>query len=491
MHARILFRRVALFAASLAFSGVLGTVASTPAFAFTETAIFGSGAALQNQLQNNVLIPNDTLAGPSVTFTATTSGAGFNEFGNNTGVLDPTQDPTASPVIDSFVGTDSAPTLAQLATVKNAAGSDEVTVPVAQTPLDLIVNLPSSVKVGGTLKLSNVLVSEAYGGTLPSDSPYPANSWGALLLLSGLSVGSSSNGTTFTDTGTLKNGTGAYQQLQVEVRKNGAGTTQNVKDYEFAVNTLKGSGPWASPILDDSNAYGTNEWPSGASLKPTSTGNSTDAAEVSAVLANPGTLGYATAGDAASGGFTNTPQTEPTTKTQNLYALVQNNGVATSGATYADPEANNTGQPNVFTGAVNVNGSGGVGNWNVPQGTSKYNVLGSWAGTVASDPTVSGDGGKATNYPIVAVAYDLSFLNFASLTVSGSSKPSSNAGPTTQDYLTWAATLKNGGQTAISTYGTAKGDDDFYYAPLPTGNTGINNVQADAATSAEAVNSGS
>jgi hypothetical protein len=483
MHARILFRRVALLATSLAV-GSLG-VASTPALAITETQIFGSGAALQNQLQNNVFIPNDSLVGSSVnTFTATTSGAGFNEFGNNTGVLDPTQDPTATPVLDSYVATDSAPTATQLATAKTAGGTDEIVVPVAQTPLDVIVNLPTSVKVnsGASLKLTNTLVSEAYGGAIPADGSYQANSWGALLLASGLAAGSSG----FTDTGTLKNATGANQPIQVEVRKNGAGTTQNVKDYLFSI----GASPWKSPILDDSNAYGTNEWPAASSIKPSSGGNSTDSAEVTAVAANAGTLGYATAGDAASGGFGRLPSTSGTTGTQIFYGLVQNNGTSSTGATYADPEANNIGQPNVYTGAVNVNGNdAGPGSWVVPVSGGAVNVLGSWSGTIASDTNVSGDGtGASADYPIVAVAYDFSWLNFGSLKATGSNKPSSNAGPTTQDYLEWVTSVK-GGQNAISTYGTAKGDDDFYYAPLPTGGTGTANIQSDAAVSAAAVNS--
>jgi hypothetical protein len=497
MTARKLLRRVALLATSLILSGGLSAVASAPAGA--QSDIFGSGAALQNQLQNDLLIPDSPYA-TLITYTATTSGDGFNEFGNNSDELLLAQDPVAGPqgILDSYVGTDSAPTLAQLALAASDGGNSastpqtELTIPVAQTPLDIILNVPLGIDLSpqAEVLLTNHGLSRLFAGTTPARAPYLPNQWGSALILAGLSpiTTGKPTGSQWLELGNDPQETGGYTLLLVQARKNGAGTTQNLKDYLFDVDAQSGGSDWvSSKVLDDDNAYGTDEWPASAKLNP-SPGNSTDEAEVLAVANSAGSIGYATAGDAAADGFTNNPTTDSTTNTPILYALVQDNGVSPSGALYANPEANTSGKPNVYTGAsiqVNGDGSAKVGNWIVPQTSSgKYSVLGSWSGTVASDPNIFNHDGEVGDYPIVAVAYDLAWSDYAALPTG---KLTSSDGTTALEYLQWA-TASNNGQHVIGLYGTTTGKDAYYYAPLPSGGTDLANIQGDAEQSALAVN---
>jgi hypothetical protein len=467
-------RRGAAFAVALAAAATLSALGSSQALAQTLTPVYASGAALQSQLQNNILIPNFAST-KWITFTSTTSGAGSAEFGNTGAGLAPTQDTGApSGTLDAYVATDNPPTTGELSNAQTAAGTkatSEITVPVAQTPLDLLLSLPTKLSLSSGVQLPNVLTSQLLAGTVPSTaSPtkYAANTWGALL---------ADAGSSFTDSG------GGGTPVTVEVRKNGAGTTLNLKQYLTQID----SKTWSS--FDSSNSYPVSEnWP-GSSTKylPATKGNGTDEEEALAVLGSSGSVGYATAGDAASTGFTNTPTSTPLTKgaigQQILYAQLQDNGLATKGAKFADPESGT--KANVYTGAnVNVNGSGGGGEWIVPVTTKGGSVVvpsGSWAPTQASDPNILGDSGSAT-YPLVAVAYDLSWSlfntgNLASLFPSPATPQTAQT--TAQQFLQFATT--KAGQNDILNSGTN------YYAPLPTGGTGAANIQADAALAAAGV----
>jgi hypothetical protein len=445
-------RRPAALAAGVAVTGALAAFGSAPAFATSYTQIYGSGAAIQNQLFNNILIPDAKTTAPwditpEPVFTATSSGAGFSEFGNTTGKLDLTQDPTAdalSPAqLDAWVATDSPPTGpvatagTQLHEANLASGTDEIVVPTAQTPLDVLLSTPSALTLYSKqkIKLTALLLSELYAGTLPSQTslsvghPYPEGSWGALLVGLGLTP-ETSNSTPpsgdFYENGSSSSSTGGWTPISVEVRKNGAGATLNLKDLLFNLDSSAylNAGPWASPILQDENAYGTDEWPSTAPILPASTGNTTDAAEVLAVDGTPGTIGYGTAGDAAANTtpFTNQPSASTdapkaggtsSASHQILYAQLQDNGDNAT-PVYADPEgASNSG--NLYTGAdININGddSSWVGSWTVPSNL----VTGSWAPTEASDPDVyDHSGGTTAYYPLESILYELSWSNFSDL----------------------------------------------------------------------------
>src|ERR1700677_4959911 len=138
-------RRATLFAVGLLVTGAFAVLGSAPALAYTK--IYGSGAALQSLLQKNILIPKSAQIGGFVTYTSTTSGGGYKEFGNQgskKGKLEPAEDSNANPDLDAFVATDSGPNTEELEYAREAAtgsksspNENEIAVPVAQTPLDI------------------------------------------------------------------------------------------------------------------------------------------------------------------------------------------------------------------------------------------------------------------------------------------------------------------------------------------------------------------
>lgn len=499
-------RPALLFAVGLLVTGAFAVLGSAPAFSYTH--IYGSGAALQGQLQGDILIPQSPSLGSLVTYTATSSGKGFEEFGNENGALNLTLDTTADKLtpaaeLDAYTATDSAPTSTQLSNAQKAAdgSTNEIAVPVAQTPLDLLLSLPSGIKLNAaqSIDLNATLASQLYAGTVPQPSPnpesYAVNTWGAFLTDVGLTETSNTSPALgeFYDSGT----SGGTTTISVEIRKSGAGTTLNLKQYLFYVDAEAGLTEWASPIKEDATACGTNEWPATATIEPCTAGNNTDANEVEAVDGTPGTIGYATAGDASdttTTKFTNLPltSTDPpisggtvSASHQILYALLQDNYGSRGAPIYADPEANSSGTANVYTGSnidVNGNTAGGVGNWVVPNTGGTFNTDNSWSGTRASDPDVYNDSGDAVAYyPLVAVAFDLSWSNFSvgNLT-SDYGGENAEVQATTKAFLEFATS--NTGQNDILKGG-------YYYAPLPSdvGNSGLANIQAVANAAASGV----
>ncbi|HEV7938362.1 MAG TPA: hypothetical protein VGP18_10105 [Solirubrobacteraceae bacterium] len=491
-------RPALLFAVGLLVSGAFAVLGSAPAFSYTP--VYGSGAALQTLLQNNILIPKSPSLGSFVTYDATTSGGGFKEFGNTTGKLAPAEDKVAgglSPAeLDAYVGVDSGPTTAELENAREAAtgsktsaNENEIAVPVAQTPLDLLLSLPAGVTLNSSqhIDLGDVLAGQLFAGTAPAAGGYSENTWGAFLTDVGLTAITSGSPTAgqFLDSGAPGSpGTGGYSGITVEVRKEGAGTTVNLKQFLPLVDPAD----WGS-IPVDSKTFGSGEWPAGATLSA-SPGTANDAAEVAAVDDTPGSVGYATAGDANVNpgvAFTNKPSTSTDASSashQILYVLLQDNYNSAADnrtpAIYADPETNSSGTANIYTGSnikVNGNAAGGVGSWVVPNTGGNFNAAGTWTGTRASDPDVYDDSGDAiAYYPLVAIAFDLSWSNFAA--VNGANY-TSDAQATTEAFLSFATS--NAGQNDIL------GED--FYAPLPSdvGNSSLANIQAVANAAASGI----
>src|ERR1700728_3580031 len=339
-------RPVLLFAVGLLVTGAFAVLGSAPALAYTK--IYGSGAALQTLLQQNILIPKSPSLGSSlVHYSNTSSGGGFKEFGNTTGTLAPGEDKFADSLapseLDSYVGVDSGPTLEELENARFAAtGSktsteeNEIAVPIAQTPLDILLSLPA----GGTIAtlphvdLGDVLAGQLFAGTVPAAGGYSENTWGAFLSDVGLTAiaSGSPNPGQFLDTGAPGTpGTGGYAGIVVNVRKEGAGTTVNLKQFLPLVDPTD----WGS-IPVNSKTFGTGNWPATATLSA-SPGTANDAAEVAAVDDTPGSVGYATAGDANANpgvAFTSEPLTSVDASSashQILYAQLQDNYNSTAG----------------------------------------------------------------------------------------------------------------------------------------------------------------
>jgi hypothetical protein len=493
-------RRAAAFACCLAAVAALAALASASTALASNT--YGSGAAIQKSLQE--LWIKDS--GLSATYTATNSEDGFNEFGYNTGALEPTLDSTAfanGKQLDGYVAVDNAPLAAELKHGETAAGAGTgVTVPVAQVPLGLLANLPADIEPNSTdsWALSNELAAEAYSGNVPEDSPYPANTWGALLLRawslaasSSLTVITSGSPTTgeFLDTGTLANKTGGYAPITVQVRTNGAGATLALKQYFDDVDPTN----WGSTTIDE-NTEGSGEWPSGVTPDGY---NASDTNEAEAVSKNAGEIGYGTLGAATllatnPFGFKFKDIVVNNILTWSFWWELEDNFKSGGSAQYGNPALNGTSEEaNVYTGTtVGVNGGTGVGNWVVPHtGTSTFEPLGDWATgnsspseyTHAWDPNVYADAGasnKTTYYPLVVALFDLAWSEYGKGNLgTGSYTNPTTTGSETSKYFLYV-TSESEGQEAAAT-------GSEYFAPLPTGGSGLANIDKDAVLAAEAV----
>jgi hypothetical protein len=391
-----------------------------------------------------------------VDYDSTSSGSGLGEFGDSSGSVvladDSVADALTPPQLDGFIGSDDPPTSSNLENANGASGGvDQVTVPVFQAPIALALSLPNGITVGngGKINLTNTAVRDIYNDNVPSETngttTYPANSWGALLTLAGLTLTSGTpTSPQFTDTSTATGtctvstaGTaGGNQCLELEVRNGGSGTTYSIQGFlsisgDSTYNAFSDSEAlWPADTTDGCPVGGTGacatSYANGYNVG-NSSGNSGSSQLVKNVLADPGTIGYVNLADAATdvGGdaFNDAVQTttypggaSPSPSHQYVFAGVQDNyaGSSSTKATYAEPGAVNNVPgpsnttiiavtPNVYTGN-NINEIGtysfsqtNVGDWKI----APTNWGRSLGGSVPSDPDVLGHSGAA-KYPIIA-----------------------------------------------------------------------------------------
>jgi hypothetical protein len=478
MSSSSLPRRAAVAVACL---GATAAVGVTPALAAAVPGqnIFGSGSSLQKIAQQSIWTTtwNSTAADhsqltndPTATYTSSSSGAGLAEFGNTTGALDLTQDPTANAAsqLDAYVGSDDPPTSADLGDASTAAtGSattaiNEVTVPVAQAPVAVLLSLPKGIVVGAGTKpnLTNLELQAIWNANVPASTDYAAQTWGALLEDIGLAkVASAPAQNQFTDAG---GSTGGTQSVTLQVRSSSSGTSYTFKGF---LNLSNDTTYPSSFVTDD------DSWP----VTTTNTGNTGGSQEVADTTTNPGSVGYANTADAAAGsppyGITFVRTSIGGTHYIAL-AHVQDNYPGTP-AVFAEPEGG-TGVANVYTGnRIDVNGGDKayVGHWTVPKTGGSLNPTGTWGGTQASDPDVyvhafSGTGAHSPYYPIVAATYDLGWTNYSetgSNLVSdfGGTQADAQAAGATANSLLKYITSSTEGQTDLV-------GGNKYYGQLPS-----------------------
>jgi hypothetical protein len=385
MQPRLLSKRSASFGTCALACAVVGAAPATATVNVDGANIFATGSTLQARAQDGSFgspfpglnslwhgnpatdqqwtngsttyaLDND----PSATYTPTSSANGLAEFGNASSptcrpgspALTNTCDTSSPNELDAWIGTDDPPTAANLANAFAASGgatrgSEEVTVPIAQAPVALLVSLPAGVTVGprGRLNLSNAFVQHIYDNSVPARSQaqsgvdvaasYPANSWGALLLAAGLRVIAATGTPTaaqFTDTGlpcpASGFGSGGCSQIIREVRDGGSGTTYALQGFlslsgdtrytTFSDNEALWPGVSVSQGGDGSTTDGcpvggrnTPKCPTSPTTDPyenghnkdTATGNWTVYYLVRNTIADPGTIGYAGIADAVISGF--------------------------------------------------------------------------------------------------------------------------------------------------------------------------------------------
>lgn len=476
-------RRAAIAAACL---GATAAVGVSPALAAQPGEnIFGSGSSLQQIIQQQVWTGTWTATpadhsglsnSPTATYSSTGSGAGLAEYGNTTGSLNLTEDPLADngatngygrPVLDAYIGTDDPPTSSNLTDASTAAtGSDpnpvqEITVPVAQAPVAILLSTPTGITAGDNtvVKLSDALLEDIWNANVPASTHYAAKTWGALLEDAGLKrVASAPTQQHFTDAG---GSTGGSQAITLQVRSNGSGTSYAFKGFL----NLTGDPLYTSSFVVDDPTWPVTTNPAGT----------TNGAVVATTTGAPGSVAYANLADAATAtpGYTKRVQTTATGGShQILYALVQANEGG-SPIQYADPEGSSSGTANVYTGNnINVNGANSslVGHWTVPLSGSTLTPTGSWGGTQASDPDVYDhsvtNGVKLLRYSIVAATYLVAWNKYEAphsniiTQFGGTSADAKAAGQSAKSFVKYIVTSSQG-QADLANSGK-------FYARLPS-----------------------
>ncbi|HST55757.1 MAG TPA: hypothetical protein VLJ42_07665 [Solirubrobacteraceae bacterium] len=471
-------RRLSVLTACVGATAVLGAFAGvSPALATPTdncTTIYGAGSSLQKIAQGS---QDGSVAGvwlnnwngtynagasgcsskPQVKYNPIGSGAGLDEFGNNTGTIDKTLDTvanadTTSPCkvsgpaaqqgpgfgcLDAYVGTDDPPTAGQLGEAQQAAGAlgpVEMTLPVAQAPVAALLSLPQNCTITSNtaVNIANTYLDALWEATVPAGGGYSADTWGAFFTLIGQS---------FTNTA----GTGdCTTPITLQVRSDGSGTSYAFKSYLGQINR----NVWA-PYASDYDL-----WPAttdNGGVDPNKGGGK----EALHTASHPGSVGYANAADAAAagnGGFTpgaTASTAGGSTSHQILWAQIQNNGTTPGGANFADPLNGTT--------VANCNDTQIV----PAEKGAAYSATDSWFGVLASDPNVSGDlGGATADYPLCALTYVLVWKHYQGNNLFGHTTPSGEAGltaTTTKDLMSY---IIGQGQTDIQ-------GNDYTNVPSP------------------------
>jgi ABC-type phosphate transport system substrate-binding protein len=443
------YRRFAALVASVGSTAAVAALSSaTPALAVTcASPGYASGSSLQNTAQTSVWLTAGgweahTKCAPAakITYTKTSSGEGLNEFGNNTGTLEPKEDPTAfgsatgikdveGQVLDDYVGTDDAPTTEQLGEAWAAAGAKalaEITIPVAQAPVAVILSLPVGCKVeaGSEVDVNNATLGQIWEGTNPKNGSdpggieaqggYTAATWGAFLTQLGytkITTGTPTAGQ-FLDTG------GCSQTIKAQVRSSESGTSFAFKNYLKQVNRT----PWATYANDFVSWPTTEVFQEDGGTKNKSGGNL-----AANTATNPASIGYANTADAAGNGAFTAKATETTfggsAEHQILWAQIQNNGTSTSGASYEDPLLPATSIANCETSKL-IHADQAF----------PYSYTDSWFGVVATDPNIASEA-EPTDYPICALTFDLVWHHYSNTKLYGKTTAAEEVANTVHDVM--------------------------------------------------------
>jgi hypothetical protein len=487
-------RRLAALAAcvgSTAALAVLGSAGTALATVSCAAPGYASGSSFQSTAMHSIFLTSTgwgahsscTVAPTSstITYTATSSGQGLKEFGNSSGHFQPEEDNTAftsgssikdvaGQVLDFYVGTDDPPTPRELGEAALAAGTlhnqkAEITVPIAQAPVSVMLSLPANCKIteGSSVDINSTTVPQLWEGAtvasgedpggVQAQNGYALNTWGAFFSQLGytkITSGTPEAGQ-FLDEG---GSTGCEQSIAPQVRFTSSGTSYAFKNYLGQVNASVWTGfgvdapswPHAGVVTHDKKTGSEEE------LKSESGGQL-----VKNTAANPGSVGYANTADAASagnGGFTN-KATASTFSTgvegthspshQIVWGEIQNNGLSAVGATYTDPAVTATEIGNCETTKI-LPGEEGF----------PYSYTDSWSTLIASDPNISADA-AATDYPICALTYDLAFHHYSNKHLFGNTELAHEVANTVHDLLAY---IISEGQTQIQSH---------YYTRFPTG----------------------
>ncbi len=484
-------RRLAALAACAGASVAL-LAAAGPAAAKTvtcESPGFGSGDSMQSIAQVEVWLIakgwgehsscEEKPTSATVTYSHTSDGQAFEEFGDNNGTFHPEEDKVAyesktgakdgaGKVLDWFVGVDDPPTTAQLEEAKAAAGASkltQITLPVAQAPIAVLLSLPTGclISTGSQIDLPNTTLGQLWEGTnkasgenpggIQEQGGYATGTWGALLTQLGYEKTATDPPTeygTFYDNGSSS---GCKQAIKPQVSANVTGTAYAFKNYLSQIN----SSVWGEFADDGKN------WPSSAVVEsdPLSKGSGSQLNDSNGHLsentaANPGSVGYANVAapmQAGHGGFTDAAASSTfgtgtegkSASHQILWAEIQNNGTGKVG-TYTDP---------LETGGSNANCETAKtipSDYDYPESATE-----SWHGIVATNPNISAYT-SGIYYPICALTYDLVWHHYSDYNLFGATGTAQDIANTVKDLFEY---IVGEGQTAIQSKGYTRFPSPF------------------------------
>lgn len=427
--------RAALVAgAAVAVLG-LGTGSAVAAPSCSGSNITGRGSSLQKIAQQNVWAPAfhskvcNSGTEPTVTYEAVGSGAGLKEW-NHDGKRGSIN--TAY----SFIGTDDAPTTAQIGNITSvASGAGLLTVPVAQTAIGIIANPPAGCEVE---TVTNKDLENVFNGTILK--------WSQLSNI----VAEPNPACNFA--------------IKRVVRSDGSGTTYQIKNYLWLLNKLGlpcttgetlGKASWQElePITNGETGAPNTTWPEdeGCAVPRSEVLRASGGGGLAEkVAATPRTIGYASLPDIESKiAACKTAETCPNVE---VLSVQKNGKKKLSEAVYSAPMSGE--QANCATTQYKVPALA------IPSKVhTALNVDWSQVFGAKIDTTKTGGG-----YPLCTLTYDLAFNHY------GSAGFAEGQEVTVKDYLTEYVTQASG-QAAIA----AK-----FYGALPAGEVATYNVLAAA-----------
>jgi ABC-type phosphate transport system substrate-binding protein len=403
--------------AALAVGG-LGAGSASASVLCNGGNIIGEGSSLQKVAQLNVWIPAFQTevcnfgTFPTIEYKGEGSGAGLKAWGATGGAMDRTR---------AFVGTDDAPTAAQIANIKAAAGGGNVLViPTAQTAIAAVVNPPAGCTVEN---LTNKELEKSFRGIILK--------WSELENAVG--------------------GAACESPLTRVVRFDGSGTTYQFKNYLALANTaslpcIEKTWKQLEPIENSETGAPNTSWPESCKktlsplVKPAAKGGGE---VVKKVNATPGSIGYAALPDAEANGGT--------------VVGLQNNGyVSIEEASYANPQIAGA---SAGKGVANCAATKYVVPTEARRTGTGLDV--DWSQVFGALPAI---GGSA--YPLCTLTYDLALHGYKAAGFKFAPYQ------TVRDFLNGYVVF--GGQTALIT-------SETNYAPLPeTKGLAGNNVAAAA-----------
>ncbi len=345
-----------------------------------------------------------------MSYEASSSGAGLKAWGFDGGSFDKTK---------AFIGTDEAPTAAQLTSSDAASGSNALVIPVAQTAITVLANPPANCEIE---EITNKQLESVMRGTIKN--------WGKIETASG-------------------SGCQAAPITRV-VRAEGSGTTYQLKSYLNSINLaplacVEGAPTWKQLGETGAGEEPNTVWPkngvagcAATTLSPlvTAAGGT---GVVETVNATQGAFGYAALTDA-----------EASRSAESTVLRLQNNGlVKLANATFAPPSLEGNDAANCAATQYAVPAGGRIGT-----GTG---VDADWSAVTGSKIAIGGE-----NYPLCTLTYDIALDGYAKAGFTSGQEQ------TVAAYLAGIVTAPEG-QQALS-------QGKQFYAPLPTNGKAVLDV---------------